>query len=343
MAQQTSDLRSLLNGMHELLNAGGLNPTYESVELSDVLGQVEQAYAPMAHAKQLKFVVKQRPDRIWLWTDRAATMRILNNLVSNAIKYTVQGTVIVSALHLKQQGVARIDVRDSGVGIPPECSEDIYKEFVRGQNTGNEQGLGLGLAIVKLLREKLSGHYVDHHSIVGKGSRFSLTLPTTDHVPGDVSNEADSATLKALNVSRAYVIVVEDNADVRQALVNALSEGGYCVNDFVREAATLSQLREIFECNAYRAPDLVITDYRLCERGPARESANDVMRLVDEIFGWKRVPIIVLTAEIHPVLIERSPLYVLSKADGIGKLLRTARHAIQEARSASVDGLEDAS
>lgn len=118
------------------------------------------------------------PTRLALDTDPALLRRILDNLLRNALSYTPQGRVLLSAR--RRRGGVVIQVWDTGVGIAPELQEAVFTEFMRGASapaaSGSEEGLGLGLAIVRRLAGLLHGE-ISLRSVPGKGSVFSLWVP----------------------------------------------------------------------------------------------------------------------------------------------------------------------
>jgi two-component system, sensor histidine kinase len=332
-----SELGEMLEGMYALVRLGGFVPTYEAISLQDLLTQLEASFRSEAEAKGLTLAVRKPHDAVLLESDRSALKRLIDNLVSNAIKYTLSGTVFVGAVIYRNS--VRIDVRDSGVGIAEGDKDRIYKEFERLEQDGvaHVKGLGLGLAIVKLFRDKLAGHYVEHSSRVGLGSRFSVEIPRWTRA---VTQALAVNTPCALDPSKVYAAIVEDNESVCGSMRDALSAAGYAVADNIRIAHSVGGLRDIFDRNPYRAPDIVISDYRL----KGQETANDVVQLVDERFSWETVPIIVFTAEIQPhVGIERAHVHVVGKSADPTELLNAIQRAIYDARQASGEPLVAAS
>ena len=177
LALGTAELDGLIAGMYDLVKLGKYEPSYSPVPVNRLLENVALKFSAAAAEKGLRFIVKRRKDAVVLWTDATAMERILGNLVSNAVKYTVKGGVVVGTV--KHANVLRIDVWDTGVGIPRAQRNAIFGEFVRLEQAGvgDVKGLGLGLAIVKLFRDKLAGHYLEHSSRQGRGSRFSMSVP----------------------------------------------------------------------------------------------------------------------------------------------------------------------
>jgi signal transduction histidine kinase/CheY-like chemotaxis protein len=328
----TSDLGHLMAGMYDLVKMGQYVPHYEPVPLNELLNRIKLKFGSIAASKRLRFDVKCRADEIFLWTDRTAIERILDNLVANAIKYTIKGGVLVGTVLLERE--LRIDVCDTGVGIPRERKDDIFKEFVRlGQpGVGDVQGMGLGLAIVHLLRDKLqgSGLYLDHNSRVDRGSRFSISVPFVDPPSDQSLNEMPSSSATILDKKKVYVVLVEDNSAVLEGLRDVLRSAGYDVDEMVRLVTSVDGVKSIFDGMPNRAPNVVVCDFRLGKDG---DTANDVIALIDSRFEWTRVPVpvIVYSADIQPnISSERGNLRVIIKSSNPSVLLREMESLIVE-------------
>jgi len=236
IAARAAELDRLLRGMHTLAKLGEFVPSYEPVSLNELLGTIAERFRGLARAKGIDFIVRPRKDGdVYLRTDAEAIERMLANLVSNAIKYTINGRVFVGCVLQKQ--LVRIDVLDSGVGIPDDKKHEIYKEFVRLEHEGvrDAKGLGLGLAIVTLFRDRLDGHNVEHKSAVGRGSRFSLRVPIAAGIPEII--EIPASVPQVLPTNKVYVVVVEDHKPLRLSQASLLHAAGYDVHGGSERAA----------------------------------------------------------------------------------------------------------
>lgn len=162
-------LRALLN--LSKLEAGGVKPTVRPVSVAALFGELEREFAPVAAEKGLCLGV--RPCGDWVRSDRDLLRSMLQNLISNAVRYTERGGILVAAR--RRGGSLRFEVWDTGHGIPEESREAIFHEFIR-LGGGSGQGIGLGLAIVDRLG-RLLDHSVDVRSVVGRGSVFAVTTP----------------------------------------------------------------------------------------------------------------------------------------------------------------------
>jgi signal transduction histidine kinase/CheY-like chemotaxis protein len=325
----TADLDALIAGMYDLVKLGKYEPTYAPLSVNALLNNIDLKFAGAAAEKGLRFVVKQRADDVFLWTDATAMERILTNLVSNAIKYTPKGGVLVGTVRHGQR--LRVDVWDTGVGIPDAQKESVFSEFVRLEQSGvgDVKGLGLGLAIVKLFRDKLAGHYLEHSSRVGRGSRFSISVP---HVQPPVTlARQPGATLTSvgLTVEQLYVVVVEDNLSVQASLARIMGAAGYRLESNVRFAGSIAEVTQIFDRMPHRAPNVVVCDFRL----HGGENANQVIQLIDARFSWERVPVVVYSAEIEPAVdLSRSHVRVIVKTSNPSLLLQEMESVIVAAR-----------
>lgn len=180
LADQINDS---VKGMSELLDSlldisrldvAGVTPEPVDFPVTEVFQRLDAVFARSAADKSLRFLC--RPSPFWVHTDPVLFERLLSNLLANAIRYTERGGVILIARRRKEN--LRIEVRDSGIGIPTAHRAAIFEEFFQVDNTARAQGqgLGLGLAIVSRLATIL-GVTIDVHSAPGRGSIFSFTLP----------------------------------------------------------------------------------------------------------------------------------------------------------------------
>jgi Na+/proline symporter/signal transduction histidine kinase len=165
------------------LDSGAMRPEFASFRTGELLRQIEVEFAPLASAKglQLTFVPCSQVVR----SDRRLLRRLLQNLVSNAIKYTPSGRVLIGGR--RQGDHLRIDVYDTGVGIPQSKQRDIFLEFHRlDQGARIARGLGLGLSIVERIARVLD-HEVVVESTAGSGSHFSILVPRSNRTPVDLT------------------------------------------------------------------------------------------------------------------------------------------------------------
>jgi signal transduction histidine kinase len=248
-----------VTGMNELFNAlldiskldaGALDASIAEFPVAELLERIESTFATAAHEKGLAFDLV--PSRGWVRSDPILLGRIVSNLVSNAVRYTASGAVLVGC---RRRGSAlRIEVWDTGPGIPEEHRRNIFGEFYRLADGGNQGGLGLGLAIVERLCNLL-GHRIELRSTLGKGSRFSVTVPMAEAQARSKPGQSAPATM---DVSRGKLVVVIDNDRlVLDGMGGLLRSWGCRVVTAATADAALADL------DADARPDLIIADYRL--------------------------------------------------------------------------------
>lgn len=201
-------------------DAGGVKPELSSFRLQDILTPLEQEFRVEAERKGLDLRIMT--SKVTLRSDRRLLRRILQNLISNAIKYTPKGRVLVGC---KRAGTnIRIIVGDTGYGIPAEQQKLVFQEFERlGRDQGAAAGLGLGLSIVERMCSVLK-HPLELTSNTGKGSIFALTVP----IGKDVPQRVDARTLTrhpSLSALQGLRVLAVDNEPTIVEGLKALLNG----------------------------------------------------------------------------------------------------------------------
>lgn len=239
------------------LESGRAAADIRPVELAPMLLRLNEEFAPMAARKGLG--LHFGPSTAVVESDPAYLRRILQNLVSNAIRYTERGTVRVEVEPVG--GELCIKVIDTGLGIPESEQANIFREFHRlNARASASDGMGLGLAIVERACAML-GHRIELRSTLGKGTTFGLTVALADRLgPGVVPPLA--APLPAmLPAAGRIVCLVENDADLRAAMGQLLDKWGFEVIDVENGEDTLALLQEIGI-----VPDVFLVDFQLGER-----------------------------------------------------------------------------
>lgn len=258
------------------LDSGGVVPVPEPVMLGQLFEEVAREFMLQAQAKGLRLRMV-RTDA-WVMADRALLTAILRNLMSNAVRYTASGGVLIGVRRRGDEVV--ICIHDTGRGIAPADIERIFGEFERGASTDRE-GLGLGLAIVRRAARLLEVE-IETTSTLGRGSRFALAFPLLRHEAMPAAKPAPARTATGLGGGR--VLVVDNDPAVLAATAAVLGKWGLDVTCAASHAEAAAAMPV--------PPDIAIMDYRLDgdERGDA------VFALLSE--GWgSRPPAILLTAE----------------------------------------------
>lgn len=278
IAQQESAIEAMSRLLAALLDvskleSGAVKPEPADFAVATLFEGLRRDYAGMAARKGLKFEIAASAE--CAHSDVSLVEQILRNLVSNAVKYTLRGTVSLSCSRAGD-GSVRIDVRDTGIGIPADQIPYIYEEFYQvGVPTNSPRdGYGLGLSIVQRL-VKLLSLQLNVRSEVGEGSDFSLSLPAARGGPSAAAERGELAAMGGPRFGHPRVLLVEDDASVRDATRMLLSVEGYRV----KPVSTLAEaLRHASEGDGV---DLLVTDYHLA----GGETGTDVIGALRERLG----------------------------------------------------------
>ena len=253
--QAIDAMSRLLNALLDIskLESGAIKPQPTDFTLDNLFRELEREYAGMAASKGLLLQVCAAP--IAIHSDPALLGQILRNLLSNAVKYTRTGSVRLSGS--SSPGGVRIEVADTGIGIPSDQLQFIYDEFfqVGVPTNSSRNGYGLGLSIVQRL-VRLMDLQLEVQSELGKGSIFVLTVPGGQPGAG-VSTEPIAHTAPPCQASTPQVLLVEDDPAVRDATRLLLKVEGYRV----LTATNVAEARSLARQNP--TLDLLVTDYHL--------------------------------------------------------------------------------
>ncbi len=233
------------------LDSGVLTPNVADFAADRLISRLENEFQPIAEAKGLS--LKVTTNAFHIRSDYSLLRRLLQNLISNAIKYTEQGVVTLDARVRKKQLV--FEISDTGVGIADGDKETVFQEF-RRLEAGKRAapGLGLGLSIVERLAATLD-HNIDLETTVGKGSTFYVSVPLAEQQTPKVLLEHEVAP-SSLDLSGLTVFCIDNEARILDGM-KVLLEGWKCeVHLFADEASVLNSL-------AVAKPDVVIADYHL--------------------------------------------------------------------------------
>jgi signal transduction histidine kinase len=268
------------------LDAGVVTPTFENVALAPLLRRLATEFAPLAERKGLS--LRLAPTSAVVRTDRDMLARVLMNLLSNAIRYTVRGGVLIGVR--RRGGELRIDVVDSGVGIPDDQQGEVFEEFRRldTDTRQRERGCGLGLAIVERIARML-GHPVSLWSAPGRGSRFSLLLPAG--APLAKGAPAPATSGPSTGSRGALLVVIENEASIREGMKVLLQGWGYVVLTASSPEIALSLLRR-----SSRTPSALIADYHL-DQGTGIEAIRQIRGALS-----LPLPAVVITADRLPAV-----------------------------------------
>lgn len=248
-----ASLTSLLDDLLEIsrLDAGLVRPNVDVLRLDEIVDRVVAGQRVQAENKGLSLRIV--PSNVLVRSDAVLLERILLNLVSNAVRYTASGRILIGCR--RSGATVRLQVWDTGIGIPEDKLGEIFREFCQIGNAerNSERGTGLGLAIVERL-SRLLGHAVTVNSRPGSGSVFSVTLPIA--VGGAAIGRVPA--LDHAPMPRAFIVVLDDERQVRDALTAILEDWGHGVLSVATPADAVARLSL-----SGRMPDLVIADFQL--------------------------------------------------------------------------------
>ncbi|MDA8127265.1 MAG: ATP-binding protein [Betaproteobacteria bacterium] len=305
------------------LDAGTIEAHPVHFPLRKMLLDLEHQFSALAAEKQLR--LRFRPCDVVLYSDPLLIERILVNLITNAIRYTDDGGVLVAC---RRRGrTVRLSVIDTGRGIPPDQQDSVFQEFVQLHNPARDRskGLGLGLAIVSRLG-RLLGHRVDLRSVPDHGSTFSIEVPCGDArliqppapapAPGQIPGDA-------------LVLLVDDESAILRGMAELFDNWNL---DLV--TAHSADEAEHWLASLGRVPDVIVSDYRL----PDDVDGIEVIARLRQTLG-RDIPAILVTGDTAPdtiLRISKAGFPLLHKPLRPAKLRALLTHLIQQARSAAV-------
>jgi two-component system CheB/CheR fusion protein len=286
-------MSGMLNTLLDInqLEAGIVRPEPVTFAVKDLLDRLRTEFAYHAEAHSLRWKVVS--SRLLVRSDPRLLEQMIRNLLSNAVKYTDHGKVLLGCR--RRGDLLRIEVWDTGRGIPEGELEAIFEEFHQLDNPARERerGLGLGLAIVHRLGELL-GHAVDVRSRPGKGSVFAIEVPLGREKTDAVAAQDRQEQAEPLR-RRGVILVVEDDPAVREMLVFLLEDDGYGTLGAADGTAALELV-----VRGPPRPDLVIADYNLPRGLNGADFAARLQKLLPQ-----PIPVIILTGDISMETLRR--------------------------------------
>jgi len=276
----------LLNALLDVseLEVGAIKPRFENFSVNNMLISIFQSFLPLAKDKGLNFRVV--PSSLYVRSDPALLERILGNFMSNAIRYTNKGSVLIGCR--KRGDKVVIEVWDTGCGISNDQMSLIYEDFYQIENKERDRGkgLGLGLALAKRLAESLE-HSINSKSTLGAGSCFSVAV---DIAENNTENNQDESFMNIMNLSGANILLVEDDMDVLRATKQLLESWG-CK---VKTARNKDEVMNLIKENPYDNPDIILADNRL----PGDASGIDITYLIQEKLQAS-IPCVIMTGDVE--------------------------------------------
>ncbi|WP_031357322.1 hybrid sensor histidine kinase/response regulator [Caballeronia sordidicola] len=284
------DILDMFKDIQDYSELGSYIPHMAPVDTEAVLTEIFEQYLEPAKSKGIELRISRRrrhPPPIE--SDHSLFKRALSNFISNAIKNTSEGGVVIGWVEIGER--LRIDVRDTGVGIAPTHRDAIFTEYYQINNPGRDRskGLGLGLSIVHRVIGILPKHSMSFWSCEGRGSRFSLYAPISKMTPvietDDPKNDSSTSVLKG-----RYVLLCDDEPTVLEGLRRLFSSAGALVDT----AESMAGFEAILADDG-RIPDIIVTDIRLRDGPTGIEVAERIRRH----FSWAGVlPVAFITGEL---------------------------------------------
>lgn len=314
--QSLTGMTNLLNSLLDIsrLDAGAIVPRLQNIEIAAEFERIRNVFGRQAQQKNLAIDVQHQSEIVC--SDANLLGQIIQNLVSNAIRYTEAGRIKLSAT--TTDDVCEISVEDSGIGIEADQLDAIFDEFHQCQSSGgNKEGFGLGLAIVHRLAELL-GHYVHVRSTPGAGSRFTIAVPLTHATKASAATADDGQKPPSRS---GHILLVEDDSHVANALQLLLETDGHTV----LLASSLNEAISVVEHSALR-PELIISDYHLA--GP--ETGVQTIAAIRNMLGVT-VPSFIVSGDTSGLVEETQSVQLcelISKPVDADILLRKVAHAI---------------
>jgi signal transduction histidine kinase/ActR/RegA family two-component response regulator len=285
-----SAMNELFNALLDIsrLDAGVLTPSITEFPVAKLLDRVETTFTGAAREKGL--LLRVISSSAWVRSDFILLERIVFNLVSNAVRYTSSGGVVVGC---RDRGVnLRIEIWDTGPGVPQDQQQNIFGEFYRLGAPG--AGLGLGLAIVDRLCQLLD-HSVRLRSILGKGSCFSVALPRVAARPEIGESPAPAHPLMDAS-DRKLVVLIDDDPLVLEGMCGLFRSWGYHLLVAGTDDEALAGVAD-----RDRPPDLIVSDYHLSGGKTGIEVIEGLRRTLSA-----EIPAFLVSGDTNPELLRQA-------------------------------------
>ncbi|MEE4279215.1 MAG: NahK/ErcS family hybrid sensor histidine kinase/response regulator [Halieaceae bacterium] len=283
LARSLDDVESIITTLVDIskLEAGVVEPVTEAFEVNELLGTLATEFGVQARQQGLEF--RYARSSVVVHSDSQLLARILRNFLTNALRYTDSGKILLGARR-RPEGLD-IEVADTGVGIPEDQLEVIFGEFQRldGSHKRDTRGLGLGLAIVDKLSRVL-GCEVFVRSLPSRGSVFTVRVPY-----GRLAQRSADAVIllpELYNLQGRQVLVVDNDEAICLGMETMLGGWGCSVTS----AQTIAELDEVIGHSGAR-PEVAIVDYQLDDDA----TGFDAVKHIDALLG-RSVPVVMITA-----------------------------------------------
>jgi len=289
-AQTMDDMFRALLDISQL-DASAMHANISTFAVAPLLENIKNNYIQQAHAKGL--VLRVAPCSAYVTSDPELLERVLSNLVSNAVRYTEKGKVLLGCRRSKTG--LRMGVYDTGIGIAVDQQRAVFEEFYQVGNSGRDrtQGLGLGLAIVQRLAVLLQAP-LTLTSQPGRGSVFAIEVPLAQHKPTARLAAPANFSRQEGSFKGALIAVIDDEPLIREATALVMRQWGCVV---VSAASGVEAIERLSQCD--RVPEAIVCDHRLLDG----ETGVDVIAALRTEFN-SDIPAILITGDTSPERIQ---------------------------------------
>jgi len=288
-----ANLSEILNSFLDIsqLDSGAMRAQMKVFDLLALLHQLHDQFLPAASAAGLTFQMHAPATEILIYSDAGFVKGILANLISNALRYTHRGGILL--IVKRSESKVLLEVWDNGQGIETSKQGIIFQEFVQLDNPERDRkkGVGLGLAIASRICRQLDSR-IQLRSTPGRGSVFSFELPLA--LASQNKEKGSEVVLEHKNLSGMRVFVIDDDIHIRDGLKIMLEQWQCEVMVFADKDEVLVAAQVV-----ERMPDAILSDYRL----PDNTTGIEVVQQLRKLAG-KRIPALLLTGDTEPALIK---------------------------------------
>lgn len=308
------------------IEAGVIEPQLKAFALQPLLNKIENELAQQADIKSITY--RSRETDLVAWSDPTLIDLILRNFVSNAIRYTEHGGVLVGCRRRGAEVV--VEVWDTGIGIAADHQEAVFREFHQLGNAERDRrnGLGLGLSIAYGLAKAL-GHRLSLSSEPGRGTVFRLVVPVSKTAPRPSADDLAPTGGAFVGLTQVRVLIIDDDEAVRHGMCALLVDWGF-------ECDAVESIEEALAVAAERPPGLVISDYRLRNGATGAHAIATIRSKLGQ-----QLPALLITGDTAPERLREaraSGVPLLHKPVSPGQLYRRLSDALAPARAGEAAG-----
>lgn len=310
-------LSTLFNSLMELsqLDSGSIHADAKNICLNELLTTLVAEFDVSAKQKSLSIVRSWNP--CWVIADPILLNRIIRNLMSNAVKFTVQGKITV-ATQVTEHDVT-LSITDTGIGIPESDLNQIFQEYHQLNNNerDQEQGIGLGLSVVDKMA-RIMGLKIKVTSQLNVGSTFSICLPKGEAMASLIP----VPETKTEELFHHQIVLIDDERNVLSSMSQMLEDWGCSVLSFQGLEEALEQI----DLNQHK-PDLIITDYRLRNKTTGLDAINCLQQKIGS-----PIPALLISGDTNPELVthlRKQHYHILHKPVKPARLRKTMQQLLK--------------